>query len=403
MRYLCVSAQLPGHLDWGGYLPTAAELQRRGEEVRWVSGGAVRSQVETAGVPFQHVVETGWRWPPPAPLPPPATPNDPAWQRLRAERALDQWLDVSRVAHAVDELHAIATDFQPHVVITEMFVAATGIVAEAIGVPLIVAGWPAIARAERGNDDDLVKLARARLQQLLSQAAIAGNNWTATGPPALRSPLLHLTYWSSSWYGGIVMEPQTVHVGGQATPADSLDPAYPDSGGRPWILITLGTSFNDDPNFFITSARAVDQLGCLPLVVAGQPLDRRQVRRWRDRLPPSAVVRAQVDFNAILPHTAAAIHHGGAGTTHALVTHAVPQIVVPHAADQMHQAQGVMRSGVGVHLPPRQVTPGRMEQALAALLPDLSHFRTRAATLRAEFADLGGVTRAADLLQEIRR
>ena len=48
MRILCISAQLPGHLDWGGYLATAAELARRGHEVLWTSGIAVAERTYKA-------------------------------------------------------------------------------------------------------------------------------------------------------------------------------------------------------------------------------------------------------------------------------------------------------------------------------------------------------------------
>jgi UDP:flavonoid glycosyltransferase YjiC (YdhE family) len=98
---------------------------------------------------------------------------------------------------------------------------------------------------------------------------------------------------------------------------------------------------------------------------------------------------------------AAAIHHGGAGTTHALVLHAVPQIVVPHAADQNRQAQGVMRSGVGHYLPPKEVTIARLTDLLAEVLPDRSPLRANAVALQAEFAALGGVPAAADLLEQL--
>ena len=116
------------------------------------------------------------------------------------------------------------------------------------------------------------------------------------------------------------------------------------------------------------------------------------------RLPQNAQVYEQVDFAHLLPRLAAAIHHGGAGTTHALVTHAVPQIIVPHAADQAHQAQGIVRSGVGIYLPAKEVTIERLVQALAQLLPDLSKYRVNAQALRDEFASLGGIKRAATLL-----
>jgi UDP:flavonoid glycosyltransferase YjiC (YdhE family) len=121
------------------------------------------------------------------------------------------------------------------------------------------------------------------------------------------------------------------------------------------------------------------------------------------RLPSSAILRPHLDFGAYLPHVAAAIHHGGAGTTHALVTHAVPQLVVPHAADQMRQAQGVMRSGVGHYLPAKDVTIPRLVELLSQVLPDRSPLRTRALALQAEFHALGGVPAAADHIEAKQR
>ncbi len=103
---------------------------------------------------------------------------------------------------------------------------------------------------------------------------------------------------------------------------------------------------------------------------------------------------------AILPYTAAAIHHGGAGTTHALVVHAVPQVVVPHAADQHRQARAVAHTGAGFHMPPRRTTIDNLVNCLAALLPDLSVYRSHARTLQAEFDALGGVPAAATMLEE---
>jgi len=67
----------------------------------------------------------------------------------------------------------------------------------------------------------------------------------------------------------------------------------------------------------------------------------------------------------------------------------------------MHQAQGVMRSGVGVHLPAQQATVDTLVNGLAQILPDLSPFRTAAQQMRDEFAQLGGIRAAADLLEQI--
>ncbi len=400
MRLLFCSAQLPGHLDWGGYLPTAVELARRGHTVLWASGAAVGKRVAAAGLSFQVLEETGWRWPPPPPLPTPAV-QDEAWQQRRALRALDQWLDVGRVAGAFTELSLVTEAYRPDMIVTEPFVAAAGLAAEQAGVPLVVAGWPAFERKsgpQSGPQSELVDMARRRLAELTLGFGLQGRYWTPVGPPALLSPDLHITYWSTSWYGQQALGAQTRHVGGAPEPKSAADRGLPPPDQMPWVLITLGTSFNNDPNFFLAAAHATAHLGCLPIVALGrhaQPED----ETWLRRLPPGTPVRCLIAFDAVLPYLAAAVHHGGAGTTHTLVTRAIPQIVVPHAADQTYQGAGVVHSGVGYYMPPKNVTVASLEAALAALLPDLSAFRSRARQVQAEFAALGGAKAAADAIE----
>jgi hypothetical protein len=318
-----------------------------------------------------------------------------ALRRLRAERALDQWLAVDRVTAATQELITLGHTFRPDRIVGENFVSAAALAAEVLDIPFVVAGWPAMPAQVAAGDETVIALARARLQTLLTYFHTTGVNWTEDGAPALLSPHLHLTYWSPGWYKGLPLLPQTQHVGGRAS--GTVEP--PDANEEdPWVLITLGTSFGQDPNFFITAAAAAQQLGCVPILALGGHFTGDQRQALLARLPQNAQVHEQVNFGRLLPRLAAAIHHGGAGTTHALVTYAVPQIIVPHAADQAHQAQGIVRSGAGLYLPAKEVTVERLVQALAQLLPDLSKYRAQAQSLCAEFASLGGVKRAARLL-----
>jgi len=398
MRLLFCSAQLPSHLDWGGYLRTAVELARRGHTILWASGEAVAKRVIAAGIAFQPLAETGWRWPPPPPLPAPAEP-DAAWQQQRALRALDQWLEEGRVAAALAELLPVAAAFRPDAVVSEPFVAAAALVAERFDVPLIVAGWPAFARSGQASEG-VAAAARDRLDRLAAGAGLDGRYWTPSGPPAMISPYLHATYWSASWYAGVALAPQTEHFGGSPREPDAADRGLPRPAQLPWVLITLGTTFNDDPNFFLLAAHACARLGCLPIVVLGREV-RASAEGWLHRLPPGTAVRSLIAFDAVLPYLAAAIHHGGAGTTHALAVRAVPQIIVPHAADQIYQAQGVVRSGVGLYFAAKDVTIDRLEAGLAALLPDLSTYRREARRLQAELGTLGGAAAAATALERI--
>lgn len=398
MRYLFASAQLPGHLDWGGYLPTAIELQRRGHTVLWATGQAMAPMLARAGVPGHVLAETGWRWPPPPPLPPTPGIDPETLRRQRASRALDQWLEEARVVQATTELLALGRTFQPDVVVSEVFLSAAGLAAEGLDKPFVIAGWPAMPPKATGGNESVVAEARQRLQRICEHFGITGRNWTKVGPPAQESARLQLTYWSPRWYSGVDLLPQTRHVGGMVapTPTDAL----PWSTDQPWVFITLGTSFGQDANFFIAAAHAAAELGCLPILALAGQFTADQEAALREQLPDEAIAEQRVDLNTVLPNVAVAIHHGGAGVTHALVTHAVPQLIVPHAADQIHQAQGVVRSGVGLHLPAQQATVDALVNGLAQLLPDLSPQRAAAQTLRDEFAQLGGVQAAADLIEE---
>jgi len=397
MRFLFASAQLPGHLDWGGYLYTAAELQRRGHQVLWATGRAVAPFLQQAGVPAHFLHETGWRWPPPPPIQPTPTVDAETLRQQRARRALDQWFEEERVAAATAALIEVGCAFQPDVVVSEVFLSAAGLAAEALSVPFAVVGWPALAPKATGGNQAIVAEARARLTALCTRFGIAGRNWSKVGPPAQESPQLHLTYWSPRWYAGVEVLPQTVHVGGSARPATTTTPAW--SPDLPWVFITLGTSFGNDANFFVAAARAAVEIGCLPLLALAGQFTPAQETALRAALPKESIVEQRIDFGSVLPQVAAAIHHGGAGVTHALVTHGIPQIIVPHAADQIHQAQGVVRAGAGLQLAAKETTVARLVDALAATLPDLAQLRQGAATLRTEFATLGGVSAAADQLE----
>jgi UDP:flavonoid glycosyltransferase YjiC (YdhE family) len=404
MRVLCLSAPLSGHLDWGGYLQTACALQHRGHELLWASGAAVAPQVEAVGLRFHPLRETGWRWPPPPPLRADAASDRQSLLRLRQLRSLDQWLDVARVGAAVAEIGELASRFQPDIILSEMFIAAAGIVAEQVDAPLVVAGWPAPARdapTVSPITDPLLATGRARLDKLRVRFSVQGRNWTISGPPALCSPDLHLSYWSATWFGNAPLGRQTLHVGGSAGASQPWPGTLPDPALAPWVFITLGTTFNQDPNFFLNASHAAAQLGATPIIALGGNENERLADALAGRLPVQSHVVETVTFGEVLPHCLAALHHGGAGTTHALVTYGVPQIVVPHAADQTRQGQGVARTGCGYHMSPRQASVDNLRNALAQLLPDHSPQRARAVALQAEFAKLGGVEVAATAVEAV--
>ena len=65
-------------------------------------------------------------------------------------------------------------------------------------------------------------------------------------------------------------------------------------------------------------------------------------------LPEGVVAIESVSHPMLFPRCAAIVHHGGAGTTTTAARAGVPQIVVPHLADQFYWARRVERLGIGV-------------------------------------------------------
>jgi len=403
------SAPLPGHLDWGGLLKTAQALQANGHEVRWVSEARIAPMVEAAGVPFSAIAHSGWRWPPPPPPLPGslvAMATDPVV--LRYQRALDTWLDESLIPPAVEALRDLADQIgPPDVIVTDPFLSAAALAAELLDVPLVVGGWPA---GPPLDDDQLAYAQRpvgregvARLERLCRQFGLEGANFGGGAAPCVQSPHLHISYFSPYWYQGESYLPQTVFVGGRASPPRGQPPGWLAEipAERPLGLVTLGSVFTGDAGFFVWGARALAENGLIPLVVIGYNAEvLAQKESLKRRLPGGTRLLNWVDYDHVFPRLSVIIHHGGMGTTHAAILHGLPQIITPHAADQRGQARRARQAKVGLELRAREIHQGQLPAAVNAVLTT-PLVQDAVRSLRDAFAALGGPQRAAERIEEV--
>jgi sterol 3beta-glucosyltransferase len=82
------------------------------------------------------------------------------------------------------------------------------------------------------------------------------------------------------------------------------------------------------------------------------------------------LVRRAVPHRTALPRCAAAVHHGGAGTVHAVVRAGVPSVTVPFIADQPFWGALLHRRHLGAPpVPVRRLTAERLRGALGSLPP----------------------------------
>jgi len=66
-----------------------------------------------------------------------------------------------------------------------------------------------------------------------------------------------------------------------------------------------------------------------------------------DHLAPDILVRESVPHTEVLPHCKVAIHHGGAGTLHAMLRAGVPSVIMPFLADQPWWARHLHQQKIG--------------------------------------------------------
>ena len=156
-----------------------------------------------------------------------------------------------------------------------------------------------------------------------------------------RSKLLHLVACSPTIIGVPRDLPSTTAViGAWVDPRPPGAPpreveAFLSAGERP-ILVTFGSMASDAA---AAHARAVEEALAVTrqrAIVQGLPLTASR-----------AVCRSgPFDHRSVLQRVALAVHHGGAGTVHAVTAAGVPSIVVPHVGDQRYWALRLAQLGV---------------------------------------------------------
>jgi UDP:flavonoid glycosyltransferase YjiC (YdhE family) len=114
----------------------------------------------------------------------------------------------------------------------------------------------------------------------------------------------------------------------------------------------------------------LDRLGVRGVVSEGlaglvAPREQEQGVAWAS----SVIGVTATSHEALFPRCAAVVHHGGAGTTAAAVRAGVPQVVVPHAADQPYWGRRMADLGVAADpIARKDLTPARLQQALELAL-----------------------------------
>ncbi|MBM7476557.1 glycosyltransferase [Curtobacterium herbarum] len=193
--------------------------------------------------------------------------------------------------------------------------------------------------------------------------------------------------------------PERVHQTGawyDQAPAASPDRAVSDFlGAGPCVVASFGSMATGDAaargGAIVAAART---LGLRVLLVTG----------WGGlALPaecrgPDVLAVRSVPFDAVLPAATLVVHHGGAGTSHAVARAGVPAVVVPVTADQPFWAAQLHRQGVAAApVPLRRLSADTLVPAMR----DAMGRRERAAEVGRRVRQEHGVQRALEVLESL--
>ncbi|WP_232667064.1 macrolide family glycosyltransferase [Pseudonocardia sp. TRM90224] len=164
--------------------------------------------------------------------------------------------------------------------------------------------------------------------------------------------------------------------------------------GRPLLLVSLGSAFNDRPAFWRDCITAMHGTGWTTVLAVGSFVDVAEL----GAVPDDVVVRRWVPQLAVLEHASAFVTHAGMGGCSEGLWHGVPMVAVPQAADQFVNGPRLAELGVGEHLPAEEVTPDRLRDAVlrVSASPDVAQ---RCAEQKKIARAAGGAAAAADEIE----
>ncbi|MER5650237.1 macrolide family glycosyltransferase [Streptosporangium sp. NPDC002524] len=167
------------------------------------------------------------------------------------------------------------------------------------------------------------------------------------------------------------------------------------SGNLPVALVSLGTGYNDRPDFYRTVLRAAADRPWQVVLAVGE-MDPKTL----GPVPPNVEVHRHAPQLAVLRHARAFVTHAGMGSTMESLHFEVPMVAVPQMAEQRANADRVAELGLGTVLPPGEVAPGALWRAVEEVARD-ERVRERLAWMRREMTAAGGAPAAADAVERI--
>lgn len=406
--------------EGGGHVPApmlvAQALRRQGHEVLIVSDRCNAAAAAEKGLPFRPwdrapdrgalgQADSGlddWRtrWPPAV-----------------IRRLCDGVIAAPALAYALDVME-IAAAFRPDVIVSNELLFGVMMAAEKMAVPLalltasvwcyptrtdVPAFGPGFPLAVRASDRSRDQITRAVIHRLFD-AGLTDLN--AARRALALAPLTHALDQLMVADRVLLGASQAFDFGGPAAPDgfEYCGPLFETPGwaqgaavlpdnGRPNVLISFSTTFQDQKPVMRRAMKALARLPVNGVVTLGPAVDRTD-------LPSADNIRilSHASHDVLVPQCAAVLCHGGHGTLLRPLSHGVPVVALPMGRDHPDNAARLAWLGAGLRLS-EHASVAAIARAVRTVLDDPS-YRAKAAAFAERLEDrrLSPARAAASLL-----
>lgn len=208
-----------------------------------------------------------------------------------------------------------------------------------------------------------------------------------------------IAFYPRSWQiHGETFDDRFAYVGPSFAPQRLTAGWQPPGDGRPVLLVSLGTGFNDHPDFFRAVARsfAGSPWHVVMAIGTSRPQDVGE-------LPPNVETHEWISFMEVLPHADVLLTQGTVGATMEAMYWGVPLVVFSEfAAEARPTAERSLELGLGHELSLAQVQAGELPAVVDRVLAD-DRVRENVRRMHEDVRAAGGPEAAADGIENYLR
>jgi MGT family glycosyltransferase len=373
-------------------LPLAAELVARGHRVSYASVDRRAPEIEATGatlVPYRTTRPSE---------------SDPGMALPDRESYLAHAMlnFVEEAAHTLPQLDAAFAADPPDLVLYDRLSFAGRIYAIRHGRPsvrlwpMLISGehWSLFRTAPFDERHPMMVSYRAKLAELLRSYRVDVSVADFLDDPP---PDADIAFFPRRFqYHGELFGERYSFVGPCRRPPDRAPGWSPADASRPVLLVSLGSVYNNVPEFYRCCVAAFAGTRWRVVLAVGERMDLAELAP----LPDNVEAHPVVPQTEVLAASAVFLCHAGMGGLMEAMQAGVPVVTVAQTVEQESNAVRIEQLGLGVRLDPARVTPAALLAAVdrAATDPGIA---AQVAAMRRDIAEAGGAVRAAEVVEAL--